>query len=284
LSAFLEIYESAIFLESFSKAEMPKKLMSDNILSKILDTKLAEVALLKTRNLKEQYRELSSQLPPTRRFLAALRRPSGSPLRLIAELKKASPSRGTMVDNFNPTHLAESYRSIGACAYSVLTDEQFFQGKADYLSHVKMMFPLPVLRKDFIIDECQVYESRLIGADAILLIVAALSRLQLQELMFLAHSLELEVLVEVHCETELQMAIDSGAKLIGINNRNLMDFSVDLRTSLNLKPLIPAGIVTVSESGIKTQDDLLLIDSAGFDAVLIGEGLLSQEKLNYRWQ
>jgi indole-3-glycerol phosphate synthase len=284
LSAFLEIYESAIFLESFSKAEMLKKLMSENILSKILDTKLAEVALLKTRNLKEQYRELSSQLPPTRRFLAALRRPSGSPLRLIAELKKASPSRGTMVDNFNPTHLAESYRSIGACAYSVLTDEQFFQGKADYLSHVKMMFPLPVLRKDFIIDECQVYESRLIGADAILLIVAALSRLQLQELMFLAHSLELEVLVEVHCETELQMAIDSGAKLIGINNRNLMDFSVDLRTSLNLKPLIPAGIVTVSESGIKTQDDLLLIDSAGFDAVLIGEGLLSQEKLNYRWQ
>ncbi len=263
---------------------MLTKLMSENILRKILDTKSAEVGLLKTHNLKEQYRELSSQLPPTRRFLATLRRPSGSPLRLIAELKKASPSRGTMVDNFNPTHLAESYRSIGACAYSVLTDEQFFQGKADYLSHVKMMFPLPVLRKDFIIDECQVYESRLIGADAILLIVAALSRLQLQELMFLAHSLELEVLVEVHCETELQVALDSGAKLIGINNRNLMDFSVDLHTSLKLKPLIPAGVVTVSESGIKTQDDLQLIDSAGFDAVLIGEGLLNQERLNYKWQ
>ncbi|MFN3394375.1 MAG: indole-3-glycerol phosphate synthase TrpC [Candidatus Thermochlorobacter sp.] len=258
--------------------------MPENILKRILDTKTIEVARLKARNIKQQYNDLAAQLPPTRRFFSVLHRPSEAPLRLIAELKKASPSRGVMVEDFDPFHLAETYRALGASAFSVLTDEQFFHGKADDLSNVKMTFPLPVLRKDFIIDESQVYESRLMGADAILLIVAALSRLRLQELMFLAHSLMLETLVEVHNEDELQIALESGAKLIGINNRNLVDFSVDLQTSLRLKALIPAGIVTVSESGIKSQDDLRLIDEAGFDAVLIGEGLLEKEKLNYKWQ
>lgn len=258
--------------------------MPENILNKILDAKAAEVAQLKARDMKQQYDALAPQLPPTRRFLSALRRPPKAPLRLIAELKKASPSRGVMVENFDPCHLAQIYCAMGASAFSVLTDERFFQGKTDYLSNVKTSFNLPVLRKDFIIDESQVYESRLIGADAILLIVAALSRLRLQELMFLAHSLMLETLVEAHDENELQIAIESGAKLIGINNRNLADFSVDLRTSLRLKEMIPLGVVAVSESGIKSQSDLELIDAAGFDAVLIGEGLLEQDKLNYKWR
>ncbi|MCS7013942.1 MAG: indole-3-glycerol phosphate synthase TrpC [Chloroherpetonaceae bacterium] len=258
--------------------------MAENILHKILEVKRTEVALLKAANIEARYKALSSELPATRRFYAALRRAPASPLRLIAELKKASPSRGVMVENFNPMDLAQTYYALGAKAFSVLTDQQFFQGSIDYLSSVRQAFDRPVLRKDFIIDEAQVYESRLIGADAILLIVAALSRLRLQELMFLAHSLSMETLVEVHTEAELQLALDCGAKIIGINNRNLADFTVDIQTSLRLRPAIPPNVVTVSESGMRTTDDLRRIEEAGFDAVLIGEGLLQKENFNYQWQ
>lgn len=258
--------------------------MAENILSRILEVKQAEIALLKASNIEARYQELAEQLPATRRFYAALRRPPDSPLRLIAELKKASPSRGVMVEDFKPLELAQTYHSLGARAFSVLTDQQFFQGTPDYLTSVRQAFDLPVLRKDFIIDEVQVYESRLMGADAILLIVAVLSRLRLQELMFLAHSLSLEILVEVHTEAELQIALDCGAKIIGINNRNLTDFSVDLQTSLRLRPAIPPNVVAISESGMRSTEDLHRVEEAGFDAVLIGEGLLQKENFQYQWQ
>jgi indole-3-glycerol phosphate synthase len=200
-------------------------------------------------------------------------------LRLIAEIKKASPSRGLIVKDFDPLAMAQSYTELGASAFSVLTDRLFFQGSIDYLQQVKRSFALPVLRKEFIIDESQIFESRLIGADAILLIVAALDALQLGDYLQLAVALGLHVLVEVHDRQELAVAIEKGATIIGVNNRNLKDFSVNLHASVALRPLIPPGVLAVAESGMKTAADIALIEQASFDAVLIGEGLHISPKL-----
>ena len=247
-------------------------------LSRILEEKKREVQLLRQEKPARRYQELQGSLSATRDFTAALLRRDGG-LRLIAEIKKASPSRGLIVGDFDPVAIARSYGELGAAAYSVLTDQLFFQGSIDYLQQVSRSVPLPVLRKDFIIDESQIFQSRLIGADAILLIVAALDPSQLGDYLHLAASIGLHVLVEVHDRKELDRAIEKGAPIIGVNNRDLKDFPLKLETSLSLRPFIPSDVIAVSESGMKTPADIALIEQASFDAVLIGEGLHTSPEL-----
>ncbi|MFQ3598395.1 MAG: indole-3-glycerol phosphate synthase TrpC [Chloroherpetonaceae bacterium] len=252
-------------------------------LDKILDEKRSEVAALKLRGIARTFESERKYLNKPRDFTQAIRREQ-DPLRLIAELKKASPSRGVMVEEFKPVERAEQYLNLGASAFSVLTDEKFFQGKIVYLEQVRSRFELPVLRKDFIIDETQILETRLIGADAMLLIVAALDNAKLEAFLQLATELGLHVLTEVHDEWELERAMKYDAKIIGVNNRNLHDFSVSLETSLRVKKEIPKSVIAVSESGIQTKADLTAIESAGYDAVLIGEGLTLESDLSTYWK
>jgi len=255
-------------------------------LDKILAHKQKEVEALKSKNFREQIKEQAKNLPTPRDFAAALKRNSpDEPLRLISELKKASPSRGVMVKDFKPLEIAARYHALGASAYSVLTDEEFFQGHAKYLKSVRENFDLPVLRKDFIIDDSQIYEARLLGADALLLIVAALSPKMLVQFRELTESLGMNALVEVHSKDELDVAVESGAKIIGVNNRDLKTFKVDIRTSIELFASYPSHVISVSESGIKTPEDLQQLAATGFDAVLIGEGLIISERLaEYDWK
>ncbi len=247
-------------------------------LSRILEEKKREVELLLQEKPARRYQEQQGSLDVTRDFSGALRRCDGG-LRLIAEIKKASPSRGLIVGDFDPVAIARRYGELGASAYSVLTDRLFFQGSIDYLQLVSRSFSLPVLRKEFIIDESQIFQSRLIGADAILLIVAALDPSQLGDYLQLAAAIGLHVLVEVHDRNELDRAIEKGAPIIGVNNRDLKDFSLKLQTSLLLRPFIPSDVIAVSESGMKTSADITLIEQASFDAVLIGEGLHTSPEL-----
>jgi indole-3-glycerol phosphate synthase len=203
-----------------------------------------------------------------RDFAAAL---SGAPLRVIAELKRASPSRGLLRRNYRRRELAQGYESAGAAALSVLTEGDFFMGSLQDLEEVREAVSLPVLCKDFILDAYQVYESVAAGADALLLIVAALEDRVLRSLIELSQRLGVAALVEVHTAEELERAIAAGARLLGVNNRNLKTMEVDLETSFRLRKRIPAGCLAVSESGIKTAVDLRRLGEAGFDAVLIGE-------------
>ncbi|MBM3422250.1 MAG: indole-3-glycerol phosphate synthase TrpC [Chlorobi bacterium] len=253
-------------------------------LRRILDEKQNEVAELRKQRPVQRYLERQHDIPPGRDFAGSLKR-SAENLRLIAEIKKASPSRGVIVHDFDPAAIARRYLELGASAFSVLTDRLFFQGSNDYLQTVKREFPLPVLRKDFIIDEHQIYESRLIGADAILLIVAALDPSQLRDYLQLAGEVGLAVLVEVHDRRELDTAAEAGARIIGVNNRNLRDFSVSIDTGIELRPHFPESVIAVAESGLKSAGDIARIRSASFDAVLIGEGLhVSRELHDLTWQ
>ena len=190
---------------------------------------------------------------------------------VIAEMKKASPSQGLIREKYNPSELAKQYLEAKAACLSVLTDEPFFKGSLEHISIVKETVDLPVLRKDFIVDEYQIHESQLKGADCILLIVAALSKNQLQEFSHLASELNLEVLVEVHDEEEVERALEINSNLIGINNRNLETFEVNLETTERLIEKIPEEILTVSESGIKSSEDVKKIMSSGVNAFLGGE-------------
>ena len=195
-------------------------------------------------------------------------------LGLIAEVKKASPSVGTIVEQFDPVAIAQAYQAAGAHAVSVLTDEKFFQGKLSYLTQVRNAIALPALRKDFILHEAQIFEAAVAGADAILLIVAALEQAELERLHDTATTLGLDVLVEVHTLPELDRALDCGAHLIGINNRNLTTFEVDLRATEIISEEVPEGVLLVSESGIKTQADARRVFGAGVNALLVGEALM----------
>lgn len=195
-------------------------------------------------------------------------------LALIAEIKKASPSVGVIVESFDPVAIARNYARAGVEAISVLTDERFFQGHLDYLKLIREQVPQPLLRKDFILDPLQIMEATVAGADAILLIVAALSQEQLVSLLETAALYQLDVLVEVHTLAELDRALATDARLIGINNRNLATFEVDLGVTEMLSEQVPAEIVLVSESGIRTAEDLARIKACGVDAVLIGEALM----------
>lgn len=199
----------------------------------------------------------------------------GSALRVIAELKRASPSRGLLCPQYRRREIALGYGAAGAAALSVLTEEKYFLGSLDDLREVRDAVQLPVLRKDFILDGYQVYESVAAGADALLLIVAGLSDRDLRNLLELSSRLRLAALVEVHTEEELERALEAGAGIIGVNNRNLKTLEVNLETSFRLRPKIPAGRLAVSESGIKTAEDLRRIAEAGFNAVLIGERFMT---------
>lgn len=245
--------------------------MSD-ILQKILARKHEEVAERRARLGVETLRRRIDKLPPPRPFAGALRQTiDRGQAAVIAEIKRASPSKGLLRDPFFPAEIAQSYAAAGACCLSVLTDQDFFQGHEDYLKEARAACELPVLRKDFIVDPYQVYETRRIGADCILLIVAALEDALLRELAQLAADLALDVLVEVHDDAELERALASGATLIGVNNRNLRNFETRLDTTLRLLPRIPADRIVVTESGIRAPADVALMRSRGVHAFLVGE-------------
>jgi indole-3-glycerol phosphate synthase len=246
------------------------------MLSVILEHKRQEVARLKATLPLEEIKGRLKDLPPPRDFHQALR---GSGVQVIAEIKKASPVQGVLSSNFEPRQLAAAYTRHGAAAISVLTEKNFFQGSLAYLEQVRGCTPLPLLRKDFLIDEYQIYESRLWGADAVLLIVAALSPAELEDYLGMARELGMAALVEVHHEEEVQTALEVGAEIIGINNRDLHSLKVDLGTTLRLRPLIPQGRLVVSESGISTSSDVELLARVGIDAVLVGTALVKSENV-----
>lgn len=248
--------------------------MSD-ILQKILARKREEIAERSARLSLPELRRRVQILPPSRPFQGHLERTiaRGRPA-VIAEIKRASPSKGLLRDPFLPADIARSYAAAGATGLSVLTDRDFFQGSEDDLREARAACDLPTLRKDFIIDPYQVYEARLIGADCILLIVAALDDTALLDLARLATDLDLDVLVEVHDAAELQRALASGAALIGVNNRNLRTFETRLDTTLDLLPRIPTGHTVVTESGIHTPADVALMRAHGVHAFLVGEAFM----------
>ena len=221
-------------------------------------------------------RAAANHLP--RGFERRLRKVSRDGIAVISELKKASPSKGLIRADFEPVGLARELEKAGAAALSVLTDEQFFQGSLDYLSQASKASSLPCLRKDFMVDEFQMVEARANRADAILLIVAALSQKELVSLAQSARSYQLDVLCEAHDEQELQRAVDAGCSLIGVNSRDLRTFQVSLDTAFRLVEKIPEGCVAISESGIHTGADLARLRTAGYDAFLIGESLMKMER------
>jgi indole-3-glycerol phosphate synthase len=246
-----------------------------DILTRIVRHKAGEVRARAQRTPLMSLRERSAGLPAPRGFLEALesriqhRRPA-----VIAEIKKASPSRGVIREQFDPGAIAASYARGGAACLSVLTDEQFFQGSDEHLATARQSCALPVLRKDFMIDPYQIWESRVIGADCILLIVAALGDAQLVDLSGLALELGMDVLVEVHDREELDRALELKVPLIGINNRDLRSFETRLDTTLSLLEHIPEGHVVVTESGIHSREDVLLMQERGVYGFLVGEAFM----------
>lgn len=250
--------------------------MSD-ILNKILDTKRQEVqAALKIKPLDALREEAYAQLDP-RDFVGSIHAKivADQPA-VIAEIKKASPSKGVIREDFRPAEIARSYEKGGAACLSVLTDEQYFQGHAKYLKEARNACKLPVLRKDFMIDPYQVYEARAMGADCILLIVAALELKQMRDLENLSHDLGMAVLVEVHDADELELALQLDTPLIGINNRNLRTFDVTLQTTLDLLEMLPDDRCVVTESGIFTREDVALMRNNNVHTFLVGEAFMRQ--------
>lgn len=241
------------------------------ILETIVTQKKLEIARLKSEGIKAPEKPAL----PVRGFIQALTR--ASEIAVIAEVKKASPSKGVICQDFDPIKIATSYEEGGAEAISVLTDERFFQGSLEYIPLVRQTVKLPVIRKDFIIDELQIDQSNRYGADAILLIAAILVQEQLRDYLQMAAELGIDVLVEVHNEKELEKSLAAGSRIIGINNRDLRDFTVDLATTLRLRQEIPDAIPVVSESGIRNRDDIRTLQDRGITAVLIGESLMRSD-------
>ncbi len=250
-----------------------------DILNKILARKAQEITERSSRAPLRQLQETVNDAPMVRGFVAAMawviQRGEAA---VIAEIKKASPSKGVIRELFDPTAIAKSYAEGGATCLSVLTDKDFFQGSEAYLRDARAACALPVLRKDFTIDPYQVYEARVIGADCILLIVAALDDARLLELTQLAHELQMDVLVEVHDADELQRALRLPVRLIGINNRNLRSFETSLNTTLDLLPLIPSDRIVVTESAIHTPDDVRLMRAHAVNAFLVGEAFMRADE------
>lgn len=245
-------------------------------LAEIFAEKQRQVAAAKASLPEAEIRERAEHVALARGFCAALRS-ARHPVACIAEVKRASPSEGLIRESFDPVAMAQSYERAGASCLSVLTDETFFQGSAAHLMKCREATGLPVLRKDFILDPYQVYEARAWGADALLLIVAALEPAELSELHALATSLHLDVLVEVHTEYELADALAIGAQMIGINNRDLATFQTDLGVCERLVPMVGDEATTVAESGIGSREDVERMRAAGADAVLIGTALCASE-------
>jgi len=251
--------------------------LDDNRLAQIVESKKARLERLKKMNPAAAVQSSAARtLIKTRSFYNALDRDDR--LNLIAEIKKASPSKGLLREEYDPVEIAIDYESHGAAAISILTEEDHFLGSLEHLQRVRPNVSRPLLRKDFIFDPYQAYEAAGAGADAILLIVAILDAATLASLIQLAEKLGLDALVEVHDRQELNTALGAGAKIIGINNRNLKTFKVDLQTTLQLAPHVPDAAILVSESGIHTADDIRMLRDAGCDAFLIGEAFMKSEK------
>ncbi len=251
--------------------------MSD-ILQKIVAVKHEEIAAARKKKPLEAMREDALSRVLTRDFVGALRRRiAAGQAAVIAEVKKASPSKGVLRADFVPADIAQSYAEHGAACLSVLTDRSFFQGSADYLKQARASCDLPVLRKDFMVDAYQIYESRAMGADAVLLIAACLADEQMAELESIAHGLDMAVLVEVHDRDELMRALRLKTPLVGINNRNLRTFEVSLDTTLALLPEVPADRLLVTESGILGHADVQRMRAAGVHAFLVGEAFMRAE-------
>jgi indole-3-glycerol phosphate synthase len=254
--------------------------MSDtpDILKKIIARKWEEITERSQQVSLAAMKERAREADACRGFVAAIEaKLAAGQAGVIAEIKKASPSKGVMREDFRPAEIAASYEQGGAACLSVLTDADFFQGSEEYLQQARAACALPVIRKDFIIDPYQVYEARAIGADCILLIVAALDDGPMQELAALATELGMDVLVEVHDAEELQRALALNLPLIGINNRNLRTFEVSLQTTLDLLPMIPADRIVVTESAIHSRDDVALMRANGVNAFLVGEAFMRAE-------
>ncbi|MDR0225969.1 MAG: indole-3-glycerol phosphate synthase TrpC [Burkholderiaceae bacterium] len=252
--------------------------MSD-ILQKICEVKVQEVAAAKKRMPFADMRRDAESRVLTRDFVGALRaKISAGQAGVIAEIKKASPSKGVIREDFIPADIAQSYTEgngkVSAACLSVLTDRQFFQGSIDYLKQARASCPLPVLRKDFMVDPYQIYESRAVGADCVLLIAACLDDAQMAEMEQIAHSLDMAVLVEVHDGAELDRALRLKTPLVGINNRNLRNFEVSIQTTLDLQKNVPADRLLVTESGIAGREEVQALRDAGIHAFLVGEAFM----------
>jgi len=241
------------------------------ILDRIVRAKQEEVVFLKQEKPLEQVRDEAAAAPLPRDFKAAIGEGGCS---VIAEVKRSSPSKGRIRDDFDHVDIALCYENHGASAISVLTDRAFFEGKKSYLSEIKEVVSVPLLRKDFIIDSYQIYETRVLGGDALLLIAGLMGPGRLRDCIGLAESLGLSPLVEVHSAGEMDKALGAGAKIIGINNRNLKTFETDLKTSLDLLSSAPKGVRIVSESGIRTREDIEMLMNNGVQVFLVGETLM----------
>jgi indole-3-glycerol phosphate synthase len=247
-----------------------------SVLKRILERKAEEVAIGKSAIPQAEMLARARQCPPARGFERALRTALENGPAVIAEIKKASPSAGVIREDFQPASIARSYAAAGAACLSVLTDRDFFQGDASYLRQARAVCSLPVLRKDFIIDPWQIPESRVMGADCILLIASALGQAQMQELLGLATESGMDVLVEVHDEAEMERALLLGHDLIGVNNRNLNTFETSLTTSERLKKMLPGDQLLVTESGIRDSTDVQRMQHAGINTFLVGEAFVRE--------
>jgi indole-3-glycerol phosphate synthase len=245
------------------------------ILREIVNNTRLELENSRRRLPLEKLEKMALKQPPPLDLVSALR---GDDVKLIAEIKKASPSKGIIRDDFDPLKIAQTYASNGAAAISILTEPKYFQGSLDYIKQIGDELGdkrIPLLRKDFILDPYQIYQTRAYGADSLLLIVAILEPDELRELLSLSHQLGMKCLVEVHSEDELEIALGSDAGIIGINNRDLNTFEVDIATTERLRPLIPSNRIVVSESGIRNRHDMEKLKEWGVNAALIGEALMS---------
>lgn len=246
--------------------------MSITVLDEIIAHKREEVAASRSVVSPAEMRAHAAAAPPPRDFAAAI---AGPPVRIIAEVKRASPSAGSIRQDADPAMTARLYEAAGAAAVSVLTDRRYFSGSPDDLRAVRQAVGLPVLRKDFVVDPYQVYEARAIGADAVLLIAGAVPAAELAALGRLAAELGMTALFEIHTENHLEDALAAGARVIGINNRNLSTLEIDLETTPRLRPRIPAGLLVVSESGIETPADVEHVCRTGIHAILVGTALMA---------
>lgn len=253
---------------------------TETILDEIVAQKIVRLALQSEKISLEKIIKLAQAAPEPVDFTSAIKRKQR--ISLIAEIKKASPSKGLLRENFNPTELASEYAQAGVSGISVITEEDFFLGSPDYLVAVRDTVRLPVLRKDFIFDSYQVHESRALGADAVLLVAAILNDHMLAELITLAESYSMTALVEVHSKDELDHVLECGADVIGINNRNLKTMQVNTSTTENLLEHIPSGKTIVTESGIRSYEDMNKFDLLGVDAALVGEAIVTADNIEDR--
>jgi indole-3-glycerol phosphate synthase len=252
------------------------------ILDEIVSRKSERLNTVKARLSLGEIRARINDSEKSRDFAAAIKRSPQEPVKLIAEIKGASPSKGVIREGFDPVSIARIYEEENVHAVSILTEEDYFKGSLSFLSDARRVLSKPVLRKDFIIDEYQIYESRANGADAILLIAALLGKNQALEYLHLADELGLSVLFEIHDFKELEMALMVDSKIIGINNRNLKTLRVDINTTFALRKEIPSGRIVVSESGIRTRDDVRKMQEAGIDAMLIGTALMESPDISQK--